>query len=139
MVPRPPPGRPPKQCADCDQVLPDPRATRCAQHAAERRRELRRTVNANYYGELRVLADAGLAASEAGGAAWITTEAARRLADAGERLADAVTGLDRAVLSAPVEGDPTGERVIRLARTHLRNEAKHAARLVARIMRDLAR
>lgn len=130
-MPSPPPGRPPKQCADCDVVLPDPRATRCPEHAAARRRELRRAANATYYGELRVLADAGVAAFEADGAVVVPLEAAHR-------LADAVAGLDRAIHAAPTEWDPTGERTVRLARTHLRNEAEQAARLVARVTRDLA-
>jgi hypothetical protein len=94
-------------------------------------------VNATYYGELRHLADAGLAARHDGAAAVVPLEAARRLADAGERLTEAVAALDRAVNGVPTEWDPTGMRVIRLARTHLRNEAEQAARLVARVMRDL--
>lgn len=139
MVPSPPPGRPPKRCADCPAALPDPRATRCPEHAAARRKALRKAVNANYYAELRVLADAGLAAFEAGGAAVVPLEAAHRLAEAGERLGQAVAGLDKVVDDVPTEWDPTGMRAIRIARTHLRNEAEHAARLVARVMRDLSR
>lgn len=138
MVPRPPPDRPAKQCADCPLVLPDPRATRCPEHAAERLRDRRRTANAAYYGELRHLAAAGLAARDDGGAAWISREAGRRLAEAADALTEAVAHLDSVVYGAPRPGDPTGETWIRMARTHLRNQADAAAKLLHQVTQELA-
>ena len=137
MVPRPPPDTPPKRCADCPKVLPDPRATRCAEHSAARRRALRPAVNADHYARNRLLVETALNAYEDGGAAWITTEAARRLAAAGDALTDAVAGLDAAVNDPPFPGDPTGEIRIRFARIHLRNKAHETARLLTQVTRDL--
>ena len=119
-------------------MLPDPRATRCAEHSAERRRDLRRKTNAEHYASRRLLAEAALVAQEAGGAAWITPEAGRRLVEAADALTEAVAALDAAVYGAPRPGDPTGETWIRMARTHLRNEADAAAKLLQQVTRELA-
>lgn len=118
-------------------VLPDPRATRCPEHAAERRRELRRAANATYYDEMRVLADAGLSAAAHGDAAIVPGEAVRRLADAAQGLRQAVVAMDRAVNDPPDANDPRGEFRIGFARRRLRNQADAVGALIARIMRDL--
>lgn len=96
-------------------------------------------MNAVYYGGLRGLANAGLAAREDGQTAVVPLEAVRRLDDVGQRLRQAVAAMDRAVNDPPTADDPRGEFRIGFARRHLRNQAADAGELIAQVTRDLGR
>jgi hypothetical protein len=100
---------------------------------------IRRPANRGYYGRVRGLAKAGLAARQDGDSAVVPLEAARRLDEAGRLLREAVVAMDRAVNDPPTADDPRGEFRIAFARRHLRNQAAAAGELIAQVTRDLVR
>lgn len=137
-MPRPPPGRPPKRCADCPTVLPDPRATRCREHSAARRKDLKAETDYQYRSLMRDLAERGERAWEHGGEVQMTAGTARGLLAAAQGLAAAVAALDRANSGEGwFDSDPDGSVRKRFTAEQLRDEAVHAVRLLRRVLRGI--
>ena len=134
-MPRPPPDRPPKRCADCPVVLPDPRATRCAEHSAARRKDLKAETDYQYRSLMKDLAARGARAWNHGGEIQMTEETAREVHDAARRLDEAVRGLTRAQRGEGWQDtDPDGRIRIKDATVELRIEAEETVRLLRRVL-----